>query len=695
MFMQKYVVFATIQDANSNITGYRLFDITTLSVRDIPRDKIKEGVDLIFDAKWDNSFKGLVSTCEFSISELPVIDSSSQGIKGFGGLFLYEVVTDQQDEVIGVVLYDTNGARGAVTYESLLGLLESKTEVKRLETINFSISTNNIGKRALIEMQSEYKPPRRKLDPYKSTSFRITDSRERMKNVGVMEKRDTEKNPNIVPVIPVYNLAEAGATMFNSRAGSKLMQASSYLKVLAPYYWVLLSTLKKRPATDSVLETLGVTEDTLYYNSAFVSTLTDGELVFILMHEVMHVAMCHAARHGKRDHELWNIATDLYINEMLVHDFELVPGVEKKISVTGLRGTDVNIPLCAPIFAYYFSRIGEVLNLSKDLPELIYMRLYEENPPQNRGGGGGTGGKGSESSDVSSGNGQGGKDPFENEQDVSGKMRSVQYNGKELTGACLDDIKSNVGHDTEDNKQKSEEQSLQKLQDMVTKKQMVEEKTGSELTKGMAGAELLQRMIEYNLTGGTDWRKILRNIAKGRPKKTYTLGSPNEAYMNLGITVADRRRIGKPDRLKGIIFAIDVSGSVSDEILSFLLSEVESIFNQYDVDGCIMYWNTKVCSYGHFSKRQDMRKVDNNFTGGTNVKCVFDFIAGKTDCEGKKFDIKSRDVQAIFIVTDGLFDNNYAEYESAYGKKTMWMLDGNPFSFSPCFGKVVRLSKHD
>ena len=82
MFMQKYVVFATIQDANSNITGYRLFDITTLSVRDIPRDKIKEGVDLIFDAKWDNSFKGLVSTCEFSISELPVIDSSSQGIKG-------------------------------------------------------------------------------------------------------------------------------------------------------------------------------------------------------------------------------------------------------------------------------------------------------------------------------------------------------------------------------------------------------------------------------------------------------------------------------------------------------------------------------------------------------------------------------------------------------------------------------------
>ena len=34
----------------------------------------------------------------------------------------------------------------------------------------------------------------------------------------------------------------------------------------------------------------------------------------VIMHEVLHVGWKHCFRKGQREHELWNIATDLVIN---------------------------------------------------------------------------------------------------------------------------------------------------------------------------------------------------------------------------------------------------------------------------------------------------------------------------------------------------------------------------------------------
>jgi predicted metal-dependent peptidase len=42
------------------------------------------------------------------------------------------------------------------------------------------------------------------------------------------------------------------------------------------------------------------------------------ELVFPWAHEIMHCALNHHTRHGKRDPKLWNMATDYVINLILV-----------------------------------------------------------------------------------------------------------------------------------------------------------------------------------------------------------------------------------------------------------------------------------------------------------------------------------------------------------------------------------------
>ena len=56
----------------------------------------------------------------------------------------------------------------------------------------------------------------------------------------------------------------------------------------------------------------------IFVNPDFIEGLKDPNLsLFVLAHEVMHIALKHGLRRGGREHELWNIACDFAINIML------------------------------------------------------------------------------------------------------------------------------------------------------------------------------------------------------------------------------------------------------------------------------------------------------------------------------------------------------------------------------------------
>lgn len=697
-----YLIIATIQDDKENqLWGYRLFNLTTLRTLDVSKDNILKGIDNIYGVKYDEYFKGLVSTTHLGLSQLPVVEYHTKRIKAQGGILVTEIVTDNSG-VIGAVVYDTNGARGQLELQSLFAL--SKKNIP----INYEVPTN-LGKRIeIVDMGFEVKE--RPLDKYKRGSYRVTDSKKRQQDTGVVKDETISK-------VPVYNLSNAVNSTFNSTANELIMRATNNLKLLSPYYYVLLSTVTKQPCTDDFCPTMCVSESKMYYNVGFVSSLTVGELTFVLMHEVLHIAMMHVARCNKRNPRLWNVATDLYINELILHDFDLVPGVEKMISVPSPKsnGSTIDIPLCMLSSGLYFGLIGEVCNLSRDLPEAIYKRLQLKMPPsQQMQGDGNQSGEGNQSSQPQTGRGNSG-DSGKEEQSQDGKgegedsqnnpfdedtrngsgsgfsdeQEDVYLDGKKLSGQAIDDMKSEVGQENEEKAEASKDLAKQKAQDMQTKKRMVEEKSGKELTRGLDGASLADRIIKFELGSKVDWRKVLRNIVAEKPRKKYTLASPNEAYMNMGVTLASRQRIGKPEKMKNIVICIDVSGSVTTEKLNEFLGEIGNIFNYYDADGLLMYWNTQVCSFGRFSNLRDMLKVDGNYTGGTDVKCVFDFLAGKSEVNGNKTPIRGKDIKAIIMLTDGCFDKNYESYAREFGKKTLWIIDGIGAMFDAPFGEVV------
>lgn len=94
----------------------------------------------------------------------------------------------------------------------------------------------------------------------------------------------------------------------------RLIKAKFYLAKAhnMPFFAYLLFMLKF--IEDKKIPTAGTDSEYLYYNPAWINTLTDEEIRGVLIHEVEHLAMGHLWRRGDRGPWLFNIAADFAIN---------------------------------------------------------------------------------------------------------------------------------------------------------------------------------------------------------------------------------------------------------------------------------------------------------------------------------------------------------------------------------------------
>lgn len=58
----------------------------------------------------------------------------------------------------------------------------------------------------------------------------------------------------------------------------------------------------------------------IYYNKEFINNLSEEEQIFVVAHEICHIAFDHVFKSVGKDPELWNIATDAVINALLQKD---------------------------------------------------------------------------------------------------------------------------------------------------------------------------------------------------------------------------------------------------------------------------------------------------------------------------------------------------------------------------------------
>ncbi len=107
-------------------------------------------------------------------------------------------------------------------------------------------------------------------------------------------------------------------------AMDRIIKAKVTLLMTNPFFSFL--TFKLTVKEDPKCPTMGVDRlGNMFFNSDFVTSLTDQELIGVICHEVMHVALMHLNFLGSRNPTIANIAQDIVINDILIENHFYLP----------------------------------------------------------------------------------------------------------------------------------------------------------------------------------------------------------------------------------------------------------------------------------------------------------------------------------------------------------------------------------
>jgi predicted metal-dependent peptidase len=307
------------------------------------------------------------------------------------------------------------------------------------------------------------------------------------------------------------------------------------------------------------------------YGRAFIETLTDAELRFLVLHECYHKLYRHLTtwRHLYDENaRLANVACDYVINIKLTDDntdgFAVMPKVG--LLDTKYRGMD---------------------------SAQVYILLKQDQQDSGAGEGGDSGDGGG---DDEGGGGEG-----------EGEGAS--------SGTGLDD------HDWEGAQEMTAEETKELARDLdeaIRQGALAAGKLGS-------GGD---RMFEDLLQTKIDWREVLREFisttCQGNDYSTWR--RPNRRFVSSGYYMPS----GVSEQVGELVIAIDTSGSIGGQELAKFLGEVKGICDQVKPDVVrLLYWDTKVCADEKYTGAEVENIVQSTKPaggGGTTVECVPEYM---------------------------------------------------------------------
>ena len=101
---------------------------------------------------------------------------------------------------------------------------------------------------------------------------------------------------------------------------TKLGAARTRLILERPFIGALVMHLPLVPVAAARCETVATDARALYYNPAYVASLTLAEAQFVLAHEALHCALGHFARRSHRLRKRWDVACDHAVNLLLIDE---------------------------------------------------------------------------------------------------------------------------------------------------------------------------------------------------------------------------------------------------------------------------------------------------------------------------------------------------------------------------------------
>lgn len=389
--------------------------------------------------------------------------------------------------------------------------------------------------------------------------------------------------------------------------------------------------------TDGVRITFGID---------FLDSLSDSELDFVMMHEILHVVLQHCFRGDVEDPEAYNIAADIVVNSNIMLE-------------NGMKASSITL-----------SKYGIAMHVAPDgkegheyTAEQVYAML-----PKNL-------------------NKKGNNKKGNNKSPGSADGRAKKGNNKS-PGSAVGRAKKEISKEQhqpvrvwDDHSQWGKYEEDDTLRDVWVKRfedaaEAIKIRDSSN-ARGLLPA-FAERILKELKKTQTDWRTILNDFIQ-EEVVDYSFAPPDRRFDDSPFFLPDFN--GKEDRVEDILFMIDTSGSMSDDMIAAAYSEVKGAIDQFNgkLKGWLGFFDAAIIKPQPFSDENEFKIIKPAGGGGTDFQIIFEYV----------FHHMSDKLPAsIIILSDG--DAPFPLEKLAGGIPVLWLLNNE--EVNPPWGKVARIT---
>lgn len=384
--------------------------------------------------------------------------------------------------------------------------------------------------------------------------------------------------------------------------------------------------------TDGVRITFGID---------FLDSLSDSELDFVMMHEILHVVLQHCFRGDVEDPEAYNIAADIVVNSNIMLE-------------NGMKASSITL-----------SKYGTSMHVAPDgkegheyTAEQVYVML-----PKNLNKKGNNKSHGSADGRAKKGNNKG-------PGSAVGRAKKEISKEQHQPVRVWDDH-SRWGKYEEDDTLR--DVWVKRFEDAAEAIKIRDPSNARGLLPAFA-----ERILKELKKTQTDWRTILNDFIQ-EEVVDYSFTPPDRRFDDSPFFLPDFN--GKEDRVEDILFMIDTSGSMSDDMIAAAYSEVKGAIDQFNgkLKGWLGFFDAAIIKPQPFSDENEFKIIKPAGGGGTDFQIIFEYV----------FHHMSDKLPAsIIILSDG-----YAPFpleKLAGGIPVLWLLNNE--EVNPPWGKVARIT---
>ena len=392
------------------------------------------------------------------------------------------------------------------------------------------------------------------------------------------------------------------------------------------FYGMLL--MHMRFALDEACGTAATDGERIYFAPSFLDALADGELDFVMTHEVMHCVLKHCLRKEDRDRDIFNIACDIVVNSNILLE----------------HGND--------IAAITLKKFGTSMHTAPDgceghryTAEQVYDMFVS------RGGG---------ARKAASARGEATSDGGEGQGVRNGRRRSSGCRWDDhsrwgtIDDAALDDAWTKRFAD-------------------ACKAISVRDPSGARGLLPMFAKRLLKELTSPKV----DWKSVLNDFVQ-QEINDYTFAPPDARFGESPFFLPSFSDCG--EYAEDILFMIDTSGSMSDDMVTTAYSEVKGAIDCFDgkLKGWLGFFDAAVSEPQPFSDVSELKGIKPVGGGGTDFGVVFEYVKRR---------MADKPPACIIMLTDG-----YAPFppeSAANGVPVLWLIVNDVVT--PPWGKTARI----